>query len=232
MGVLSAPVARAPGAQRCAPVRSLLGSPAHPAPPPPRAARGAPGESPARGGPQAAAGEESGDRQGAAQLCDLPRAARGASRAPARASSRARAGGAGGGRAAMVAGLPRSGSPRPVASAHHATRAASGARAADPRAFPLGGASSEPRAAPRRRGDEPVWAFGFKKVPRARARRWHEPLTVAGPESCPGWPGPGKVVRQSARACEMDPRPTAPSHYHGTNYGLPRTRPAAASRGS
>lgn len=64
-----------------------------------------------------------GDAQAAACAGDLPRAARGASRAPARASRRARAGGARrAGRSAIVAGLACScfGGPAASAAASHA----------------------------------------------------------------------------------------------------------------
>lgn len=85
-------------------------------------------------------------------LGDLPRAARGASRAPARASRRARAGGAGGGRAAMVAGLRCSSSRGRAAGAHHPTRAPSRGRASPPEGFRLQGVGSGPLAQrPRRR---------------------------------------------------------------------------------
>lgn len=79
-------------------------------------------------------------------LGDLPRAARGASRTPARASSRARAGGAGGRRAAMVAGLRCCSSRCP---AHHPTRAPSRGRTSRPEGFPAAGSQLRtPRAAP------------------------------------------------------------------------------------
>lgn len=194
---------RSPGGSAVRPGALLAGQPRPPGAPTPQGRARCPGRVPS---PRRTPG-----RQGAAWLCDLPRAARGASRAPARASSRARAGGAGGGRAAMVAGLGRSGSRCPVASAHHSTRAA------DPRGFALGGVSSEPLAAPA----SSARLSDFEKVPRVRARRRHEPLTVAGAERAVRLgPGPG-VARERARACATEPRPAAPSHPHGTNDGLP-----------
>lgn len=82
-------------------------------------------------------------------LGDLPRAARGASRTPARASRRARAGGAGGRRAAMVAGLRCCSSRCPSASAHHPTRPPSRGRTSRPEGFPAAGSQLRtPRAAP------------------------------------------------------------------------------------
>lgn len=79
----------------------------------PRGTLGSPRTAPG-GGRERRAGARRGGPPG---LGDLPRAAGGASRAPARASRRARAGGAGGGRAAMVAGLQCSSSRGRAASA-------------------------------------------------------------------------------------------------------------------
>ena len=95
------------GSAAASPRAGSRGNPATWRPPPPvRRVVPPEGESPAGGrGQRGTGGEPPG-------LGDLPRAARGASRAPARASRRARAGGAGGGRAAIVAGLPCSSSSR------------------------------------------------------------------------------------------------------------------------
>lgn len=173
---------------------------------------------PQRASPQLAGGRgERGTGREPPGPGDLPRAARGASRAPARASRRARAGGAGGGRAAIVAGLQCSSSRAGRRALHHPTRAPSGGRASRPEGFPAAGRQlRSPRAAPGRRGARLGFHF-FKKVfpgvsvcVCARALFWHEPaLTVAIKEQTVRvGPGTRKIVRERRQACEMDPRPT------------------------
>lgn len=118
---------------------------------PPVLREGPPEASPQPAGdPRRQARKESrGTGWGPPGLGDLPRAARGASRTPARASRRARAGGAGGRRAAMVAGLRCCSSRCPAASAHHPTRAPSRGRTSRPEGFPAAGSQFRtPRAAP------------------------------------------------------------------------------------
>jgi hypothetical protein len=182
-------------------------------------------------------------------LGDLPRAARGASRAPARASRRARAGDAGGGRAAIVASLQCSSSRGPAASA-----APSHAGGEPGPGVATGGisccsesAQTPSRSAPPLRS-EPSLSFKIrkkkKKVPpptrvcvcaRARARLWHGPaLTVAiNEQTVRVGAGTSKIVRESRQACEMDPRPTVTVLITTEQISVsPAPRPPAASRGS
>lgn len=136
-----------PGAPQTQPGARLAGQPRHSASPQcyVRGDRGQPAGDPRR----QARKESRGTGREPPGLGDLPRAARGASRTPARASRRARAGGAGGRRAAMVAGLRCCSSRCPAASAHHPTRAPSRGRTSRPEGFPAAGSQLRtPRAAP------------------------------------------------------------------------------------